>query len=49
MSENDLNTIKRYTKLKAEFEKQTKEEANLNASIKENLSKIILNDDMKPD
>jgi type I restriction enzyme M protein len=40
--EDDFDFAERFTKLKAEFEEQLKEEARLNELIKENLSKIDL-------
>ena len=38
--EDDFDFKERFTKLKAEFEGQLKEEAKLNALIKENLGKV---------
>lgn len=43
--EDDFDFKERFTSLKAEFESQLKEEATLNALIKTNLSKIIINDE----
>ena len=40
--EDDFDFAERFTKLKAEFEEQLKEEARLNELIKNNLSKIDL-------
>jgi len=40
--EDDFDFNERFTKLKAEFEEQLKEEERLNKLILENLSKIIL-------
>ncbi|MBN2541639.1 SAM-dependent DNA methyltransferase [bacterium] len=40
--EDDFDFAERFTKLKAEFEEQLKEEAQLNTLIKENLEKIRL-------
>lgn len=45
--EDDFNFNERFTKLKTEFEEQLKEEEKLNALIKENLGKIILNNETK--
>ena len=42
-TKDDFNFAERFTALKAEFEKQLKEEARLNVLIKENLDKIKLN------
>ena len=39
-TKDDFNFAERFTALKAEFEKQLKEEARLNELIKENLDKI---------
>lgn len=41
--EDDFDFNERFSKLKAEFEEQLKEEERLNKLIKENLEKIILN------
>ncbi len=38
--EDDFNFNERFTKLKAEFEAQLKEEARLNALIAENFGKV---------
>ncbi len=43
--EDDFDFNERFTKLKAEFEEQLKEEAELNKRILENLAKIELNDE----
>lgn len=40
--EDDFDFKERFTKLKAEFEEQLKEEARLNAQILENLQKVKL-------
>lgn len=42
--EDDFDFNERFTKLKAEFEEQLKEEEKLNELIKQNLAKITLND-----
>ena len=39
----DFDFPERFTKLKAEFEKQVKEEAKLNELIAENLAKVKVN------
>ena len=39
-NDDDFDFAERFTKLKAEFEEQLKEEARLNELIKENLAKI---------
>ena len=41
--EDDFDFNERFTKLKAEFEEQLKEEARLNALISENLRKVKVN------
>src|SRR5699024_6679525 len=43
--EDDFDFKERFTELKAKFEQQLVEEAALNEQIKENLSKIEVNDD----
>lgn len=43
--EDDFDFVERFTSLKAEFESQLKEEAELNERILENLSKIKMPDD----
>jgi type I restriction enzyme M protein len=43
--EDDFDFKKRFTNLKAEFEAQLKEEAELNERIKENLDKIRLEEE----
>ena len=42
--EDDFDFNERFTKLKAEFEEQLKEEARLNALILENLKKVKVNE-----
>ncbi|GBE18514.1 N-6 DNA Methylase [archaeon BMS3Abin16] len=39
-ADDDFDFNERFTKLKAEFEEQLKEEARLNALIEENLAKV---------
>ena len=41
--EDDFDFNERFTKLKAEFEEQLKEETHLNALIAENLAKVKVN------
>ncbi len=43
--EDDFDFNERFSKLKAEFEEQLKEEAELNKKILENLAKIALKDE----
>jgi len=43
--EDDFDFTERFTKLKAQFEEQLKEEEKLNALIIENLGKVILNNE----
>ena len=42
--EDDFDFNERFSKLKAEFEEQLKEEARLNALIAENLEKVKINE-----
>jgi len=43
--EDDFDFAERFAQLKAEFEEQLQEEAILNQQIKENLSRIKLNEE----
>jgi type I restriction enzyme M protein len=42
--EDDFDFVERFSKLKAEFEAQVEEEAELNERIKENLSRIKMSE-----